>query len=57
MSESDVFYDIYPMMGMFHMAKVLLRCAGKYLTGSGMEDALIESEVFGKRVLQSLLSG
>ena len=38
------------MLGMFHYAKVFLRCAGRYLSGSGVEDALIESEVFGKKV-------
>ena len=47
MNEPDTFDNLFPMLGMFHFAKVLLRCAGRYLTGSGMQDALIESGVFG----------
>ncbi len=43
------FDDLFPMLGMFHFVKVLLRCAGRYLSGSGMSDALIESEVFGPK--------
>lgn len=57
MSEPGTFDDLFPMLGMFHFAKVLLRCAGRYLTGSGMEDALIESEVFGPKTVSAVLSG
>ena len=32
------------MMGMFHWVNILLKCAGRYLRGSGIEDALIELE-------------
>ena len=45
MSNTDDF-DLYPMMGMFHMSKVALRCAGRYITGSGMDDALIEIDIW-----------
>ncbi len=41
MSEPGTFDDLFPMLGMFNFAKVLLRCAGRYLSGSGMSDALI----------------
>ena len=44
-------------MGAFHYAKVLLRCNGKYLSGSGMDDALIESDIFGKKTLPTVLAG
>ena len=57
MAEPDTFPDIHGMMGMFHWAKVLLKCAGRYLTGSGIEDGLIETEVFGKLTLNSVLEG
>ncbi len=57
MTEPQQFCDLYPMLGAFHMAKVLLRCAGRYLSGSGLDDALIEAEVFGKKTLVSVLSG
>ena len=37
--------------------KVLLKCAGRYLRGSGIEDACIETEVFGKLTLNYVLEG
>ena len=42
MNEPETFKDIFPMLGMFHFAKVLPRCAGLYISGSGLNDALIE---------------
>ncbi len=57
LTEPDTFADIYPMMGMFHYCKVLVRCTGRLLTGTGFDDGLIEAEVFGKKVLQSVLAG
>lgn len=57
LNEPDTFADLFLMLGMFHMAKVLLRCAGRYLSGSGVDDALIECEVFGKKTLAAVLSG
>ena len=56
MAEPAEFNDMFPVLGMFHYTKVLLRCAGRYLSGSGAEDALIECEVFGKQVLHSVLA-
>ena len=32
-------------------------CAGRYLSDSGVEDALIECEVFGKKTLSAVFSG
>ena len=57
MAEPVSFADIHGMMGMFHWVKVLLKCAGRYLRGSGIEDALIETEVFGKLTLKFVLEG
>ena len=48
---------IHGMMGMFHWTKILLKCASRYLRGSGLEDALIEEEVFGKLTLNGVLEG
>ena len=45
------------MLGNFHLTKILLRCAGRYLTCGGVGDALIEGGVFGKKVLVSVMSG
>ena len=53
-AEPTQFDDLFPMLGMFHYTKFLLRCAGRYLLGSGVDDVLIENEVFGKKVLHSV---
>ena len=59
MAESDNF--VHGMMGMFFdWVMFLLKCAGWYIRGSGIEDALImliETEVFGKLTLNSVLEG
>ena len=55
LNEPTFFEDHFAMSGTFHMAKVLLRCSGRYLTGSGIDDALIEGKVFGRKVLMSVL--
>ena len=43
------------MIGIFHYTKVLHRCAGCYLLGSGVDVFLIENKVFDKKVLPSVL--
>ena len=56
-SESDTFAaDIYGMFGWFHYAKILPHCNGCYISGSGLDDALIEADVFRKRTLISILT-
>ena len=45
------------MLGAFHMAKVAQHCAGKYIKGSGFEDALVENKVFVVKVMESVLNG
>ena len=39
------------------MAKGLLHCIGKYTKGSGIEDALLETEVFGVNIVEQFLNG
>lgn len=56
-AESKEFYDVHGMMGMFHCVKILLKCAGRHFKGSGVDDALIETPVFGKLTLNSVLEG
>ena len=34
--EPDIFVNLFPLLGGFHMAKAGLRCAGTYLQGSGI---------------------
>ena len=41
----------------FHMSCILLKYLGKYLRGSGPDDALIECSVFGPGVLETVLNG
>lgn len=57
LSNPDEFGDLYPMMGMLHMTKVALHCAGRYITGSGMDDSLIECEIFGFKTRDAVLKG
>ena len=57
MAEPATFANIHGMMGMFHCVKVLLKCAGRYLLGSGIEDGLIETETFGKLTVNYVLEG
>ena len=39
----------------FHYAKILPHCNGCYISGSGQDDAVIETEGFRKRILISFL--
>ena len=57
MHEPDAFNDVHAVMGMFHFTKAILRCAGRYLRGSGIEDALIEQDIFGKLTLKTVMEG
>ena len=53
----EEFKDIVLCLGSFHMTKIALGCLEKYLKGSGTENILIESAVFGINVIHSVLSG
>ena len=50
------FSDFFPVLGNFHLKKVLLWRAVKYLIGIGVINALIERKVCGKKVVASVLS-
>ena len=39
------------------MTKVAHRCTGRYITGSGMNDALIEYGVFNMKTFDAVLKG
>ena len=39
------------------MEKCVQRCIGKYIWGSGLDEALVETVVFGKKVIQQVLNG
>ena len=55
--EPDTFKNIFPCMGPFHWCWIILRCAGKLLRGTGIDDAMIECEIFGPVVIESALNG
>ena len=57
LQQPEMFNNIYPMLGTFHMTKSALKCAGKYIRGSGAEDAFIETQIFGPKTLESVLNG
>ena len=56
-SHPKEFPKLFPMMGIFHMAKVALHCPGKYFKGSGIDTALVLSKAFGVNTVESVLSG
>ena len=57
MKQPENFRNLVPVMGRFHMAKAAIHCVGKYLRGSDMKDAFVETELFGLKVAQSVMEG
>ena len=51
------FKMLVPCLRGFHMAKCVQHCIGKYIRGSGLDDALVETQVFGKKVIEQVLNG
>ena len=51
------FDKLISMLGSFHTATVVEHCIGKYLRGSGVEDALVEKGVFGLKAAESMMNG
>ena len=45
--------NLYPCLA----AKVVEHCIGKYLRGSGVEDALVETGVFGVKAVEPMMNG
>ena len=50
------FMDLVPMSCAFRTAKCVQRCIGKYIKGKGLEDPLVETDVFGVKVMESILA-
>ena len=50
------FKCLIPILGGFHMAKCVLHCIGKYLNGYGFKDGLVETNIFGIEVFESVIS-
>ena len=49
--------NILPMLDCFHLTKAVEYCLGKFLNGSRVQDALIESNYFGLKILGQILRG
>ena len=52
MLKPDQFGNIFLGMGLFHMEKIVIACLGKFLGCIGIDLALIETESFGKHVVE-----
>lgn len=50
------FDNIFLGLGGFHTEKVLLACIGKYIENIGVEEILVENEIFGPAVVKSVLN-
>ena len=53
----DEFRSLVPFLGGFHMAKCVQHCIGKYVRGSGLEDSLLETSIFGVKIVEQFLNG
>ena len=53
----EQFSGLILLLSSFHMSKVALGCVGKFLKGSGAETILVESEIFGTNVVESVMNG
>ena len=45
------------MLGGFHTAKMSAHSIGKYIRGSGLEESLRQTRVFGAKIVDSVLDG
>ncbi len=57
MVRPDLFTKLFMMLGNFHNVKAALRCSGKFMRGSGIEDGFVEARLFGKKIVESVLRG
>ena len=51
------FENIFLGLGSFHITKIIINCLGQYLEDSDITEALIETEVFGRKVVENALKG
>ena len=49
LNKLNEFSKLIPSLGGFHMVKCALHCFWKVVRGTGLEDGLIENEVFGEK--------
>ena len=53
----DTFGNIFLGLGGFHMEKVLIACCGSFLKETGIDVVLVENEIYGPGVVNSVMSG
>ena len=51
------FDNIFLGLGGFHMEKVVIACIGQYLGDIGIENVLVENEIFGPISVKSVMNG
>ena len=51
------FDNIFLGLRAFHITKIIINCLGQYLEDSGIVEALVETEVFGPKVVKTVLKG
>ena len=57
LQKQDQFQNLTPMFGGFYAAKYLQHSLGKYIRGSGLEESLRQTRVFGVKIVDSVLDG
>ena len=50
------FKNLVPMLGGFHTTQCAQRCKGKYINGTDLEDALVQTGAFAFKVMESILA-
>lgn len=51
------FDNLILRIGSFHLQKNFLRCLGQYIEGSGLDNILIDADIYGVNTLSSVLKG
>ncbi|XP_043480323.1 uncharacterized protein LOC122510010 [Leptopilina heterotoma] len=54
---SNEFQGLTLRIGTFHLQKNFLRCLGQFIEGSGLDNILIEANIYGTNTLSTILSG
>lgn len=54
---TNEFPSLILRIGTFHLQKNFLRCLGQYIEGSGLDEIIIQSEVYGPTTFKSMLEG
>ena len=53
----EKFSNIFLGIGGFHLKKVVIGCLGAYLESSGIQNIMVEEEIFGSAVVNSVMNG